>query len=80
MAKVLERVASLKELDKALAEQKARVIQEEPKVEAKEEPKKEEPKVEEPKEWMQMEICLSAEDFDKFDAWTKENNIEWRIR
>ena len=85
MTKVLERVAELKEFDKALAEQKAKTVQveepkqEEPKVDAKVEVK-EEPKAAEPKEWMQMEICLSAEDFDKFDAWTKENKIEWRIR
>ena len=81
MNKALERVAQLKEFDKALSEQKARITKiKEAEEEPKEEPKVEEPKVEEPKEWMQMEICLSASDFDKFDAWTKENGIDWRVK
>ena len=85
MTKTLERVADLKELDAALAEQKAKMeakgaVQEVHVEEPVEAPViKEEEKVESPKEWMQMQIYLSAEDFDKFDAWAKENNIEWRI-
>lgn len=39
-----------------------------------------EKQAEEPKEWMDMAICLSASDFDLFDAWTKENGIEWRLK
>lgn len=67
MSATLGRVASLKESQKILAETKE---EPKPKVEVKEEPKR----------WMDMSICLSASEFDKFDAWTKENGIEWRLK
>ena len=66
MTKVLARVAELKEF--------AKVQEEKPKEEPKEEP------ANDPKEWVKMEICLSATDFDKFDEWTKANGIDWRLR
>lgn len=75
MSAVLERVASLKESEKILAEKK----EESKPVEVKEELKPVEVKKEH-KEWMDMAICLSASDFDLFDAWTKENGIEWRLK
>ena len=90
MNAVLSRVADLKELDQALAEQKARVeakgaVQEvhvekpvEAPVEAPVEEKAE--STQEAKEWMDMQIYLNSADFDKFEAWTKENNIEWRLK
>lgn len=88
MNAALSRVADLKELDKALAEQKARVeAKQEKPVEVPEETKVEEKPVEEKngdpeeaKEWMDMQIYLNSADFDKFEAWTKENNIEWRLK
>ena len=90
MNAVLSRVADLKELDKALAEQKAKIeakgaVQEvhvdkpvEAPVEAPVEEKAE--STEEAREWMDMQIYLNSADFDKFEAWTKENNIEWRLK
>ena len=80
----LDKVKQIKDLDKILEEQKAKAevkeeIKEEPKPEIKEEVKVE-TAAEDPKEWMDMSICLSASDFDKFDAWTKENGIEWRLK
>lgn len=86
LSMALDKVKQIKDLDKILEEQKAKAEQiEEAKPENKETPcVKEEPKAEtaaeEPKEWMDMTICLSASDFDKFDAWTKENGIEWRLK
>lgn len=85
MSAVLERIASLKELDKALAEQKARVeakaAEEKQAVieETKAEPEKQEA-VQEAAEWFDMQICLNSADYDKFEAWTKENNIQWRLK
>ena len=80
----LDKVKQIKDLDKILEEQKAKAevkeeIKEEPKPEIKEEVKVE-TAAEDPKELMDMSICLSASDFDKFDAWTKENGIEWRLK
>ena len=84
LSMALDKVKQIKDLDKILEEQKAKAevkeeIKEEPKPEVKEEVKVE-TAAEDPKEWMDMSICLSALDFDKFDAWTKENGIEWRIK
>ena len=84
LSMALDKVKQIKELDKILEEQKAKAevkeeIKEEPKPEVKEEVKIE-TAAEDPKEWMDMSICLSASDFEKFDAWTKENGIEWRIK
>lgn len=84
LSMALDKVKQIKELDKILEEQKAKAeikeeIKEEPKPEVKEEVKVE-TAAEDPKEWMDMSICLSALDFEKFDAWTKENGIEWRIK
>lgn len=84
LSMALDKVKQIKELDKILEEQKAKAevkeeIKEEPKPEVKEEVKIE-TAAEDPKEWMDMSICLSALDFEKFDAWTKENGIEWRIK
>lgn len=80
LSMALDKVKQIKELDKILEEQKAKAeIKEEPKPEVKEEVKVE-TAAEDPKEWMDMSICLSALDFDKFDAWTKENGIEWRLK
>lgn len=84
LSMALDKVKQIKELDKILEEQKAKAevkeeIKEEPKLEVKEEVKVE-TAAEDPKEWMDMSICLSALDFEKFDAWTKENGIEWRIK
>lgn len=84
LSMALDKVKQIKELDKILEEQKAKAevkeeIKEEPKPEVKEEVKVE-TAAEDPKEWMDMTICLSASDFDKFDAWTKENGIEWRLK
>lgn len=91
MSKALEKVAELKELDKALAERKAKLeeaareeakaqeaVKEEPKAENKEEQKQDAP--EEEKLWFSMQICLNSKDFDLFEAWTKENGIEWRLK
>lgn len=88
MTTAMERVANLKELDKIKEEQakkEEQTRQEEPAAPVEnimpEPEQKEDPKAqEEPKEWMQMEICLNAADFEKFDAWTKANGIEWRLR
>ena len=72
LSMALDKVKQIKDLDKILEEQKAKAeIKEEVKVETA---------AEDPKEWMDMSICLSALDFEKFDAWTKENGIEWRIK
>ncbi len=84
LSMALDKVKQIKELDKILEEQKAKAevkeeIKEEPKPEVKEEVKVE-TAAEDPKEWMDMSICLSALDFEKFDAWTKENGIEWRLK
>lgn len=84
LSMALDKVKQIKDLDKILEEQKAKAevkeeIKEEPKSEVKEEVKVE-TAAEDPKEWMDMSICLSALDFEKFDAWTKENGIEWRIK
>jgi len=84
LSMALDKVKQIKDLDKILEEQKAKAevkeeIKEEPKPEVKEEVKVE-TAAEDPKEWMDMTICLSASDFDKFDAWTKENGIEWRLK
>jgi hypothetical protein len=84
LSMALDKVKQIKDLDKILEEQKAKAevkeeIKEEPKPEVKEEVKVE-TAAEDPKEWMDMSICLSALDFEKFDAWTKENGIEWRIK
>lgn len=84
LSMALDKVKQIKDLDKILEEQKAKAeikeeIKEEPKPEVKEEIKVE-TAAEDPKEWMDMSICLSALDFEKFDAWTKENGIEWRIK
>lgn len=84
LSMALDKVKQIKDLDKILEEQKAKAevkeeIKEEPKPEVKEEVKVE-TAAEDPKEWMDMSICLSASDFDKFDAWTKENGIEWRLK
>ena len=84
LSMALDKVKQIKDLDKILEEQKAKAevkeeIKEEPKPEVKEEMKVE-TAAEDPKEWMDMSICLSALDFEKFDAWTKENGIEWRIK
>lgn len=84
LSMALDKVKQIKDLDKILEEQKAKAeikeeIKEEPKPEVKEEVKVE-TAAEDPKEWMDMSICLSALDFDKFDAWTKENGIEWRLK
>ena len=84
LSMALDKVKQIKELDKILEEQKAKAeikeeIKEEPNPEVKEEVKVE-TAAEDPKEWMDMSICLSASDFDKFDAWTKENGIEWRLK
>ena len=84
LSMALDKVKQIKDLDKILEEQKAKAeakeeIKEEPKPEIKEEVKVE-TAAEDPKEWMDMSICLSASDFDKFDAWTKENGIEWRLK
>lgn len=84
LSMALDKVKQIKDLDRILEEQKAKAeIKEEIKEEAKPEIKEEvkaETAAEEPKEWMDMTICLSASDFDKFDAWTKENGIEWRLK
>ena len=78
MSAVLARVADLKELDKALAEQKARVVE---KAEEQQESPAEEIKAQpETAEWFDMQICLNSADYDKFEAWTKENNIQWRLK
>lgn len=84
LSMALDKVKQIKDLDRILEEQKAKAevkeeIKEEPKPEVKEEVKVE-TAAEDPKEWMDMSICLSASDFDKFDAWTKENGIEWRLK
>lgn len=84
LSMALDKVKQIKDLDKILEEQKAKAevkeeIKEDPKPEVKEEVKVE-TAAEDPKEWMDMSICLSALDFEKFDAWTKENGIEWRIK
>lgn len=84
LSMALDKVKQIKDLDKILEEQKAKAevkeeIKEELKPEVKEEVKVE-TAAEDPKEWMDMSICLSASDFDKFDAWTKENGIEWRLK
>lgn len=84
LSMALDKVKQIKDLDKILEEQKAKAeikeeIKEEPKPEVKEEVKVE-TAAEDTKEWMDMSICLSALDFEKFDAWTKENGIEWRIK
>lgn len=87
MSMAIEKVAQIKELNKVLEEQKAKAEQiEEAKPEikettcVKEESKTETAAADDSKEWMDMTICLSASDFDKFDAWTKENGIEWRLK
>ena len=84
LSMALDKVKQIKFMHKILEEQKAKAeikeeIKEEPKPEVKEEVKVE-TAAEDPKEWMDMSICLSALDFEKFDAWTKENGIEWRIK